>query len=379
MAWAGRISERFRDWRNRKIADPEFRRRSVRFPLTRPVARHQTSRLFGLVTGFVHSQVLFAFVEAGLVDFLAKATRTESQIARHAGLSAAAAGTLMRAAAALDLAEARTGEGEDASWALGPLGAALVKNDGVEAMIRHHAILYDDLRDPMSLLRGERKGRLGDYWNYREGAEPDPDGHVEADAANYSRLMGASQSFIAAEVLAAWPFARHRTLLDVGGGDGTFALAALEDAPHLHAIVFDLPQVASIAQQRIADAGLAARAVASGGSFLSDPLPAGADLVTLNRVLHDHDDEAARAILASIRRAIAPGGTLLICEPMAQTRGAEAAGDAYFGFYLLAMGRGRPRPSRMVEAMLLEAGFKAPRPVPTATPMLVRMMAATAA
>ena len=51
----------------------------------------------------------------------------------------------------------------------------------------------------------------------------------------------------------------------------------------------------------------------------------------------------ALAILTAIRKAIAPGGTLLIAEPMAGTRGAEASGDAYFGFYLLAMGQGRPR------------------------------------
>ena len=49
------------------------------------------------------------------------------------------------------------------------------------------------------------------------------------------------------------------------------------------------------------------------------------------------------ALLRSIRLALPPDGVLLIAEPMAETRGAEKVGDAYFGFYLLAMGRGRPR------------------------------------
>ena len=41
--------------------------------------------------------------------------------------------------------------------------------------------------------------------------------------------------------------------------------------------------------------------------------------------------------------ALPADGTLLLAEPMAGSRGAEPVGDAYFGFYLLAMGSGRPR------------------------------------
>ncbi len=34
--------------------------------------------------------------------------------------------------------------------------------------------------------------------------------------------MAASQPLVADEILDAYPFARHRCLLDVGGGDGSF-------------------------------------------------------------------------------------------------------------------------------------------------------------
>jgi demethylspheroidene O-methyltransferase len=66
------------------------------------------------------------------------------------------------------------------------------------------------------------------------------------------------------------------------------------------------------------------------------------------RVVHDHDDERVLALLRAVRAALPPGGTLLLAEPMAGTPGAQAMGDAYFGFYLLAMGSGRPRtPQRL--------------------------------
>jgi demethylspheroidene O-methyltransferase len=50
-------------------------------------------------------------------------------------------------------------------------------------------------------------------------------------------------------------------------------------------------------------------------------------------------------------------GTLLIAEPMSGVRGAEPIGDAYFAFYLLAMGSGRPRTFSRLQEMLRDAGF----------------------
>ena len=74
-----------------------------------------------------------------------------------------------------------------------------------------------------------------------------------------------------------------------------------------------------------------------------------------------HQEKAAGAIgilgQARSKAGLAGEGTLLIAEPMADTRGARASGDAYFGFYLLAMGSGRPRRPAEIEAMLEAAGF----------------------
>ncbi len=88
------------------------------------------------------------------------------------------------------------------------------------------------------------------------------------------------------------------------------------------------------------------------------------------RVLHDHDDESALALLRAARAALAPGGTVLVAEPMSGARGAEPMGDAYFGFYLLAMGRGRPRSAGEVAGLMRAAGFAAVRELPTRRPML---------
>ncbi len=362
--------ERIRDFRNRKVADPAFRRWAGRFPLTRPIARRQAKALFDLTAGFVYSQVLAACVRVDLFEMLAAGPADIGAIAAHAGLPRQGAHRLLKAAAALDLVEAR---GND-RYALGPLGAALVRNAGVTAMILHHDILYGDLRDPLALLAGQAKSELTHYWAYA-GAEQERPAEPRRHEV-YTRLMAASQAFVTAEVLDAYPFGRHRLLLDVGGGDATFLIAAARAAAGLKLALFDLPPVAAIARQHIVAAGLADRAMAHEGSFFADDLPRGADLVTVNRVLHDHDDASALAILRAIRKAIAPEGTLLIAEPMAGTPGAEASGDAYFGFYLLAMGQGRPRTVDEIKRLLARSGFVRAREIATNTPLIARIVVA---
>ena len=146
-------------------------------------------------------------------------------------------------------------------------------------------------------------------------------------------------------------------------------------APSLRLMLFDLPAVASRAATRFAAAGLAGRAVCHGGDLFRDPLPAGADIISLVRVIHDHDDEEALEILRAARRALPSGGVVLLAEPLADTPGAEAAG-AYFGFYLLAMGSGRPRGAAELQGLLTAAGFGTSRLLPTHNPLLTRVLVA---
>ncbi len=369
------LLDRARGLRDRLVADPGFRRWATRFPLTRPVARRRARALFDLCAGFVYSQVLAACVRLRVFDLLRDGPLAAAAVAARTGLPPEGAARLLGAAASLGLLARR----RDGRYALGPLGAAMVGNDGLAAMVEHHATLYADLRDPVALLRGEGRGGTGlaRYWPYAGGGASAA-GLGAAEVAGYSALMAASQPLVAEEVLGAYDLRRHRCLLDVGGGEGAFLRAAGAAAPDLRLVLFDLPAVAERARARLGAAGLGARASAVGGDFLLDPLPGGADVVSLVRVLHDHDDEGALAVLRAARRALPAGGTLLLAEPMSGTPGAEPVGEAYFGFYLLAMGRGRPRTPNEIGALLGAAGFGEARPRRTRTPLLTSVLTARA-
>jgi demethylspheroidene O-methyltransferase len=375
--WVARIEDRVLAWRDRRIADPGFRRRAAGSWWGGRIARRRAAELFDLVAGFVYSQVLLACVRLRVFELLADRPQTVEALAPRLGLDVQAARRLVAAGIAVKLLEHR----RDERVGLGPLGAPMVGNTAVAAMVEHHAALYSDLRDPVALLQGKTRGEaptsLAGYWPYATGSAGAGQMSPER-VAEYSALMSASQSLVTDELLDAYDLRRHRCLLDVGGGEGRFLAAAARRAPHLKLMLFDLPPVVERAREQLGSQGLGERLQLTGGDFFADALPAGADLVSLIRVAFDHPDERVLTLLRAVRRALPAGGRLLLAEPMAATPGAEAMGDAYFGFYLFAMGQGRPRSAEELTALLRAAGFAAVRRLPTRMPLHTQLLVADA-
>lgn len=361
---------RWLGFRNRLLSSPGFQRWAAAFPFTRFVARRRARALFDLSAGFVYSQVLAAGIELGLYQKLESGPLSLAALAEALGLPLAGARRLAEASAALQLLE-RIGVDH---YALGIHGAALLGNPAVAQMVAHHRLFYRDLADPVALLGGTHgPTALAQFWSYatRDRAAP-PNG---VEVGPYSALMAGSQALIAEDILEAYPFGQHQCLLDVGGGEGAFLSSVAAAHPSLRLMLFDLPAVAARAEAALAARALLGRARAVGGDVFRDPLPAGADVISLVRVLHDHDDPQALAILRAARAALPPGGVVVIAEPLAQTRGAEAIG-AYFELYLLAMGQGRPRTAAELSVLLRQAGFVAPKVLPTRRPMLTGLLIA---
>ena len=363
------LMERWRAWRDDRLATPAFQAFSLSLPLIGRIARRRSHELWDLTAGFVHTQVLLACVELDLFERLAAGPRDPADLAAELDLPVERAGRLFDAAVSLGLMERHGG-----LYRLGQLGAAYRGVPGLGEMIRHHAMFYRDLADPIALLRGETETELARFWGYVGGRRTHALKPEETEP--YTRLMAATQAMISAEVLASYRFSRHRHLMDVGGGDGSFLRAVAGRAPDLRLTLFDLPSVAAEGARRFAEDGLEGRAEALGGDFFADPLPDGADAISLVRVIYDHDDSAVLRLLARVRAALPPGGTLILAEPMAETPGLPRVGDAYFNFYIMAMTHGRPRSARRLAELLRESGFTRIRTHRTRRPFLTGLMTA---
>ncbi len=346
------LGDRWLAWRDRIYADTGFQRGAASFWPTRLIARRRARDLFDICAGFVYSQVLAACVELGIFDLLLEKPLDLQSLARHCALSTEATTRLVEAAVSLRLLETRS----NGKYGLGPLGASVAQNPGLAGMIAHHRHLYADLIDPVSLLR--RSGQpteLGKYWPYAATAQPRD--LSSEDVASYSALMTASQPIVADEVLDAYPLNGFRCLLDVGGGEGAFLAEVAKRFPQLQLMLFDLPAVAERARAELSTRGLSRRCQIFGGDFFSDALPKGADVISLIRIALDHDDQKVLTLLRAARAALSEGGVVLIAEPLPRLGHAPIA-SAYFGFYLMAMGRGRVRSREKFTALLTQAGFK---------------------
>lgn len=360
------IFDRLKNARSALLANPKFQTFCAAFWPTRPITRSRAAAVFDLCNGFVYSQILTACVTSDLLAALRDKNMTLEEIAAQCELPNDGAKRLVLGAVALEILEPRSND----RYGLGAVGAAVLGNPGLQGMIAHHDLFYRDLADPLALLKERTKTTaLASYWRY----SPAKDGDAEERAAmqRYSDLMRDTQYVVADEVLRAYKFQDHACLMDVGGGDGTFLKCASEKAPDLKLKLFELPNVVDIARTRLTEARVKAESHA--GNMFEDDWPEGADLITLIRVALDHDDGAVENLLARARKALKPGGVLLLAEPMADSR---KVGHAYFGLYLWAMGSGRGRTSDELSEMLRRAGFTEIRVLSTGVPDLVRVIQA---
>ncbi len=353
----------------RLIARPGFQRWASAFALTRGTAAKDGAELFDIVQGFVKSQVLFALVELRVLHRLMDGPQTVESLAVVSDLTIDRMDRLLRAATAMKLIRLdRKGR-----YSLARKGAALIGVPGLEDMIRHHAAFYRDLSDPVALLRDEVDTELAAFWPYVFGADRAKD--VET-SNRYSDLMARSQEMVAADTLSAVNLRHTKHLLDVGGGYGVFAEAAAQKHPDLRATVFDLPAVQEQASERMGASKASNRLAFVPGSFRDDPLPDGADTVSLIRVLYDHEDDTVADLLRQVFDALPEGGRLVISEPMSGGDRPEIAGDVYFSFYCLAMKTGTVRGPARIRDLCQAAGFAEIRDFPSRRPFVTTALTA---
>ncbi|HEN4755802.1 TPA: FkbM family methyltransferase, partial [Legionella pneumophila] len=116
-------------------------------------------------------------------------------------------------------------------------------------------------------------------------------------------------------LLACLDLNQYRSILDVGGGDGTIACALAQAYPHLKITVYNLPESAKIAQKNIDAMGLQKRISVFSGDFINDEqFPAGFDLILFVRVLWDWDNSRKRKLLNMAYHALKRKGHVAICE-----------------------------------------------------------------
>ncbi len=150
-----------------------------------------------------------------------------------------------------------------------------------------------------------------------------------------------------------------RSLLDLGGGVGTHAIAFCTVYPELTATVFDLPETLTRAEQAVKEAGLEARIALRAGDFNRDPLGGPYDVALMSDILHYQGPDANSALLTKVYSCLAQGGRLIIKDRFLEPSGTSPAWVTAFAVHIL-VNTEQGRCYTVAEAMrwMEQAGFK---------------------
>ena len=171
-------------------------------------------------------------------------------------------------------------------------------------------------------------------------------------------------------ISAACDFSSFGTIIDVGGGHGSFLAAILRANPGQRGVLFDRPQVVAEASPQLEAAGLGGRCKVVAGDFFVS-VPAGGDAYIVKRVIHDWDDERAGAILRNCHRTMPEHARLLVIELVLAPGNDPSLGKLFDLLMLVDLG-GRERTEADYRTLLAGAGFELTTVTPT--PSLVSVV-----
>jgi len=266
------------------------------------------NEMMQIVTGYWLSKAVFCAAKVGVADRLTAGPRPVAELAAAAAVHEESLHRVLRGLASVGIFM----ETEPGVIALTGK-AEFLRGDHPQSM-KHFALMVgDDLFEAWSDLfhavetgKSAVEKRFGRDF-FAEMAEDLQKSQV------FDRAMQEIHGGESALMLEACDFSRFRTVLDVGGGNGSTLCELLQAHRGLRGQLFDLPQVVEGARKLIAEAGLSDRVEILAGNFFRE-IGGNADCVVMRHVLHDWSDEEAVTILRNSRRALAEGGCLFIAE-----------------------------------------------------------------
>jgi SAM-dependent methyltransferase len=176
------------------------------------------------------------------------------------------------------------------------------------------------------------------------------------DGQQFARAMSHLNCAVHIAVAESYDCSNVKTMVDVGGAHGSLLREFLIRYPHLHGILFDLPQIAEGATEALNAAGLGHRVQCIGGDFF-EAVPEGGDLYLLSLILHDWGDDNAERVLRSCRKAMTSDARLLISEIVLPNDNVAHSGFV-MDLKMLVHTSGRERTLDEYNALLERTGFK---------------------
>ena len=321
--------------------------------------RSVTNRLFDQITGYWLSQAIYVMAKLEVADRLSEQPQSCDDLAEQIGCDADALFRLLRALAAHGISKEHAGRKFSAT----PGSDALCRHSpnslwALAVMLgEEHYVAWG------KLLEGVRRGTVPFELTFGQPIFEYFDRNP-ASAAVFHRAMIEHAQLTHLAAVEAYDFGSVRQVADIGGGHGTLLAMILQKNPHLHGILFDLPDVVAGADNGpLAQQGVRDRCDIIGGDFFQ-AVPEGADLYIMSTVIHDWHDEAACRILNNVRDAMADDARLVLVERVLRAPNQPDSGKMA-DLNMLVMTGGRERSEEEYRELLAASGLRMLRVIPT--------------
>lgn len=307
--------------------------------------------LYQLITGHWVAQTVRAAADLHIVDHLAAGAGSAEEIAGLESADTAMVYRLMRACVSLGVLS-----WDGARFAATPVGELL--REDVPGSMREAALVQGARGHwqvwgllPETIRAGQHQSQAALGMEHFEYFAQHPQ-----EAALFSKAMANMTGLVIEDTIRLLDLGGAKTVLDVGGANGTLVQALMAAHPEIRGQLLDLPHAVAGAERTAAEAGLGDRFTAIAGDFFVE-VPA-ADYYLLKWILHDWSDDECVSILRNCRASAQPGARMLIVETVVGELGGEPDPAAVLDMNMLACTNGRERELNEFDALFAASGWR---------------------
>jgi precorrin-6B methylase 2 len=324
-----------------------------------PLTNTEWKQLCDVMNGYIYSQTLVTACDLELFTCLsAHPGATQGQLAQSLGLSPHCTRILMLACCAIGLVLRDSADGGYSNSAIAEKVLVRGSRYSMLPFIQFNHRVQERCSSHLTkALKENRNAGLDEFPGggatlYERLAEyPDLENLFHDAMGAYTRLSP--------KIVHLKEFSTVRHLLDVGGGDGSNAIALCERFPDLHVTILEKPTVARIAHESVAKGGLEGRVVCVEGDMFSDTWPADCDAILFSHLVEIFSPARIKGLYKQAFETLPRAGQLFVWTIMANDSetGALQAAKSSIYFLCAASGEGMAYPGLQHEESLRWAGF----------------------
>jgi len=317
--------------------------------------------IFQLLNGICVAGAIAGLAQLAIPDLVEHGPKSADELAREVGADPRALYRLMRATASVGVLS----EGPDGKFSETPMSAVLCSN--ANPSLRGFAMMHG------TDWHARGWGRLDYCVKTGKQALDEVYGmplfqyfaQCSEAAKIFNQAMSDLSSIDSPAVAEAYSFSGIHSLVDIAGGHGLLLATIMARNPHMKGTLYEMPHVVEGARNGPLKPVMDRCTLASGDMFSS--VPAGADAYIMKHIIHDWPDDVCIEILKACRKAVNPGGKLLVVDNVILP-GNDFAPGKFLDIQMLIFPGGRERTEKEFRDLFAAAGWRLTRVIPTAVP-----------